>query len=106
MTLTLEVLEISPGSFQSKKGETIQTLDLICADKSDGRRLKQAVTVAVDRTQKEAAAGLDLRDKRIVVEVDEIRSGFQGQTIFSGIIRDLDKLANGPLKVEKPTAKA
>lgn len=101
MTLTLEVLEVAPGSFQSKKGETIQTLDLICADKSEGRRLKQAVTFGVDRTQKEALAGVDLRDKKIVVEVDEIRTGFQGQTIFSGFVRDVDKLTNGPLKVEK-----
>jgi hypothetical protein len=105
MELTLEVNEVTPGSY-TKGDKTYKTLDLLCTDKSAGRRLTHAVLFSPKPEQHEALLGADLRDKRITVEVHEIKTNFGGAVVFRGMVMPGSlPPAGGKLSVEKPANK-
>lgn len=101
MIITLLVNSVTPGSYKSKTGNEIPTLDLVCFDKSEGHRVTHSLTVAVGREQKEALMGADLRDKTIRFDVHEFRQ-FNGGIQLRGEVLELAALTGGPLKIEKP----
>jgi hypothetical protein len=103
MRLTLEVNEVTPGSF-TKGDKTFKTLELLCTDKSEGPRLKHAVIFSVKADQHEVVTVRSLRDKRIDVEVDEIKPNFSGAITLRGlIVEGTLPPANGKLEVKKPS---
>lgn len=80
--------------------------EILCTDKSEGPRLKHAVIFTVKVDQHETVLTRPLRDKRISVEVDQVKPNFSGAITFRGSM-DEGSLppANGPLKVEKAPAR-
>ena len=103
MIVKLLVNTVTPGSYE-KAGVKIPTLDLICFDQGEGSRVGHALTVSVDRSQKEQLLNADLRDKTIHLDVHEVRTNFRGAVQFGGIITNAADLV-GPLKVVKSEGK-
>jgi hypothetical protein len=106
MILRLQVTKVIPGSYV-KGDKTIETLDLLCMDLGDGRRLSHGVLFAPDRAQRAAVEAVDLRDKVIAVDVEEVRTNYAGAVVFRGFIDPASlPAADGKLKVERPATPA
>ncbi len=106
MILKLQVTKVIPGSFE-KEGKKYDTLELLCMDLGDGRRLGHSVLFAPDRDQRDQALNADLRDKVIVCDVETVTKNFSGAIVFRGFIDPAAFPAEGgKLKIDKGGVKA